>query len=257
MKNYYEILGVSENAVLEDIKKAFRSLAFKYHPDKNPGHEKEAEARFKDINEAYCVLCDEDKRRQYNLARQTGATYSDRPGFAYSQQDIFQGAFSNQAAFNEINQMFAQAGLRFDDALMRQMFSSGHAVVFQFGGPGVFRKYSYGTPPTTAPAVEVNKPGIATRTANGLFSRLIRMLLKSFIGPTAEELDIHKDYQIKAREAASGVEKEIWVSRDGRRKKLLVKIPAGVETGKKIRLTGMGKQWRGNRGDLYLHIKMK
>jgi hypothetical protein len=55
MKDYYSILGVTENASDEDIKKAFRKLAFEYHPDKNPGREKEAEEKFKSINEAYGV----------------------------------------------------------------------------------------------------------------------------------------------------------------------------------------------------------
>ena len=66
MKDYYKILGVSENASERDIKSAYRRLAFRYHPDTNPGNEKEAEAKFKKINEAYCVLGDKVRRRQYD-----------------------------------------------------------------------------------------------------------------------------------------------------------------------------------------------
>src|ERR671925_857286 len=64
-KDYYKVLGVSKNASAEDIKKAFRKMARKYHPDVNPG-DKKAEARFKEINEAYEVLGDPPKRKKYD-----------------------------------------------------------------------------------------------------------------------------------------------------------------------------------------------
>ena len=64
-RDYYEVLGVSKGASAEEIKKAYRSLAKKYHPDMNPG-DKEAEAKFKEANEAYDVLSDEDKRKKYD-----------------------------------------------------------------------------------------------------------------------------------------------------------------------------------------------
>lgn len=66
MKDYYQILGVSTDASPEDTKKAFRRLALRYHPDRNPENAKEAEARFKEINEAYEVLGNEQKRREYD-----------------------------------------------------------------------------------------------------------------------------------------------------------------------------------------------
>lgn len=70
MKNYYEILGVSKTATADEIKKAYRTLAFKYHPDRNPG-DAAAEERFKEINTAYEILGDETKRRNYDLTGQT------------------------------------------------------------------------------------------------------------------------------------------------------------------------------------------
>ena len=66
MSNYYEILGVSKTATADEIKKAYRTLAFKYHPDRNPGNS-EAEEKFKQISAAYDVLGDESKRRQYDM----------------------------------------------------------------------------------------------------------------------------------------------------------------------------------------------
>jgi DnaJ-class molecular chaperone len=71
-KDYYSILGVSEGASREEIRRAFRKLAMKYHPDRNLGNEHWAGEKFKEINEAYAVLGDEAKRREYDRMRQTG-----------------------------------------------------------------------------------------------------------------------------------------------------------------------------------------
>lgn len=71
-KNYYNVLGVSETASGDEIKKAYRKLAVKYHPDKNPSNPKEAETKFKEISEAYFVLSDEKKRAQYDQMRKFG-----------------------------------------------------------------------------------------------------------------------------------------------------------------------------------------
>ena len=76
-KDYYKVLGVSKNASAEDIKKAFRKMARKYHPDVNPG-DKKSEARFKEINEAYEVLSDAGKRRKYDML---GPNWQDRFGY--------------------------------------------------------------------------------------------------------------------------------------------------------------------------------
>ena len=80
--DYYKILGVDKKAGSEDIKKAYRKLALKYHPDKNPGN-KDAEEKFKKINEAYAVLSDSEKRKQYD------SFGSDTFSRQYSQEDIF------------------------------------------------------------------------------------------------------------------------------------------------------------------------
>ena len=91
MSNYYEILGVSKNATADEIKKAYRTLAFKYHPDRNPGNA-EAEEKFKQISAAYDVLGDEAKRRNYDLGGYSESTYSN----AQSQyQRQYQYTYSN------------------------------------------------------------------------------------------------------------------------------------------------------------------
>ena len=92
-KDYYKVLGVAKDASAEDIKKAFRKLAMQYHPDRNQSPE--AEARFKEANEAYAVLSDADKRKQYDMFGADGF------GQRYSQEDIFKG-FDFRSIFEDM-----------------------------------------------------------------------------------------------------------------------------------------------------------
>jgi molecular chaperone DnaJ len=93
MKNYYEILGVSEQATEDDIKKIYRTLAMKYHPDRNQGN-KEAETKFKEINEAYEILIDKNKRTKYDNARNGFGVGSG------SMSDFFQDIFGSHFNIN-------------------------------------------------------------------------------------------------------------------------------------------------------------
>jgi DnaJ-class molecular chaperone len=256
MKDYYEILGVPDNASQEDIKSTFRRLAFKHHPDTNPGNEKQAEEKFKEINEAYSVLGDENRRRQYDSARKgqfVGAGYDARyGGFSYSQQDIFRDAFSNGAMFDELSQMFRQAGLRFDQDFLNRVFFSGRGVVFQFGG-GV------GYQPTESAGY---RPSFIERWLFKIATRLGGFLLRKVLGIEYQalpekNLDQHLELELSAAEAASGGEKRVTYQRGGKKKRLMVKIPAGVKAGSRIRLRGMGKKEDKESGDLYLHVKVR
>lgn len=261
MKDYYQILGLPENASQDEIRKAFRRLAFKYHPDTNPGNEKQAGDKFKEINEAYAVLSNEGKRQQYDLARKGQLAYG---GFQYSQQDIFRDTFSNQATLDELSRMFAQAGLRFDPDFLNQVFFSGRGFAFQIfvtpGGVGQ-RSYRFGDEPahpqpSPETQIETYKPSWLERQ----LSRILGFALRRLFGLTpapADNLDQHLELEISSAEAEAGGEKEIAYQRDNKTKRLAVKIPSGVTAGTKIRLKGMGKRQNGKSGDLYLHISVK
>ncbi|MBD2139237.1 J domain-containing protein [Anabaena sp. FACHB-1237] len=112
-KDYYSILGISKTASPEEIKQAFRKLARKYHPDVNPNN-KQAEAKFKEVNEAYEVLSDTDKRKKYDQYgqywKQVGQGF---PGGAGSGVDMSGFDFSQYGSFNDfINELFGGAGPR-------------------------------------------------------------------------------------------------------------------------------------------------
>ena len=117
-KDYYQILGVPRNTAQEQIKKSYRKLAMQYHPDRNPGKEKWANEKFKEINEAFGVLGDPQKRRQY-----------DQFGTVGNIGDIFGSPFT-RTTFEDLMQDFGGSGLGFDfldnvfgDALKGRGFS--------------------------------------------------------------------------------------------------------------------------------------
>jgi DnaJ-class molecular chaperone len=272
MKDYYQILGVSDKASKEEIKSAFRKLAFKHHPDTSPGDKKQSEEKFKEINEAYGVLGDEGKRRQYDFARNgqlAGVGYNARyGGFQYSQQDIFRDTFSNRAMYDEMNRMFSRAGLRFDQEFLNSVFFGSRGMVFQYyasprgAGRRVYRFGDQVTEPQyQQTGVAPYQPNWLDRLFYKIAMKVGRFVLRTLFGiqfePTSRQnLDQHMELHITPTEAANGGEKTVSYQRDGKAKKLMVKIPPGVKSGTKIRLRGVGKTADKKKGDLYLHIKV-
>ncbi len=127
-KDYYTILGVDKKASADEIKKAYRKLAVKYHPDKHKGN-KEMEEKFKEINEAYAVLGDEKKRKQYDNFGAEGFSRQ------YSQEDIFRGY-----DFNDIFHEFGFGKDFFGEDLFSSIFEQaeqqqGGTFTFNFGSP--------------------------------------------------------------------------------------------------------------------------
>ena len=270
MKDYYKTLGVPENADDEDIRKAFRKLAFQYHPDKNIGHEKEAEEKFKEINEAFGVLSDKNKRQQYDLVRQgafagagSGPAYQ---GFRYSQQDIFRDTFTNQATLDELNRMFAQAGLRFDPEFLNRVFFGANNVVFRVYRFGGVPDFSFDA--AESPRAEQNqvtpssgyKPNFVERWAARATMKVGNFIMRKLFGIQYQEpqpnLDQVRELELTASEARMGGEKEFEYRIERQTKKLIVKIPAGIQPGTNIKLRGMGRKNGQKTGDLYLKVKL-
>ena len=286
VKDYYRILGVDENASLDDIKNAFRKLAFKYHPDKNPGNEKQAEEKFKEINEAYSILGDAEKRRQYDFAKKSGYAGTDYPGVNYTQSDIFRSAFSDPATIEDLNRMFAQLGLRFDQDFLNRTFFSGNGVVFQFystprGTRQTVYRYGNGTgtveqkteepingnvnerlngntnsipPEYFASSIPDRKLGFFEKLEIKMVNWFTRFTLRMLFGVKVQKpgIDLHQNFKLSADEAANGGEKTVTVKTGHGKKKLAVHIPADIQTGNSIRLRGLGK----NGGDVYLDIRV-
>jgi DnaJ-class molecular chaperone len=271
MKDYYQVLGLAENASEEDIRKAFRKLAFQYHPDKNPGQEKEAEKKFKDINEAFGVLSDRAKRQQYDLSRKgqmAGAAYgATGKGFRYSQEDIFRDTFTNRSTMEDLNSMFAQAGLRFDQEFLNRVFFSANNGVFRVyfnSSSGGQRVSSYDTPSSQSNHEPVNsavyKPNFMERWLTKVTIKMGSYALRKMMGVQYEDpqanLDLYQELALSLDEAVAGGEKLINYRRNNRSKKIMVKIPASIQSGTRIRLNGLGQQKGRKIGDLYLEVKV-
>jgi curved DNA-binding protein len=195
--DYYKVLGVNRKATKDEIKKAYRKLALKYHPDKNRDN-KAAEEKFKEISEAYAVLSNDEKKKQYD---QFGAE-----GFSkrYSQEDIFRGF--------DIGTIFQEFGIG-DRFFSNDLFSN------LFGGRGQ----------TGNRNIHFDSPSVQHAEAE------LRISLEDVVNGTTKRVSF---------KTSEGLEN------------LDIKIPKGIEAGKKLRLKGKGPQnpMSGQRGDLYCKI---
>ena len=244
-KDYYDILGVSRDADANTIKSAYRKLARKYHPDVNKT--KEAEEKFKDINEAYEVLSDKNKRQRYDSLGsnwQGGADWTPPPGF-----ENFSFNFNQSGA-----QSFDFGGGGFSDFFSSLFGDMMGGMNTQQSGQR-FSNFDFGTSQRTSGARRTTR-----RDEN-------------------QDLDITKNLNVTAKELFEGKAISVtftdiekchechgggYCSNCGGTgivstpKTVKVKLPKGIEEGKKIRLKGEGKSDAyGRKGDLYFIIHFK
>jgi len=219
-EDYYKLLGVNKKATKDEIKKAFRKLAMKYHPDKNKDN-KEAEEKFKKINEAYAVLSNDEKRKQYDMFGAEG--FKQR----YSQEDIFRGF--------DFNGIFQEFGI--GDMFGGDIFSN------LFGGSrrrGGKRSSSYGfqNPFGSRDMGGFGQQGFTRGGRPG--------------SPQRAETEL----KINLEDAVSGAKKRVSLDTGNGIESIDISIPKGIENGQKLRLKGKGPidPYTGQRADLFCKI---
>jgi molecular chaperone DnaJ len=249
-RDYYQVLDVARTATEVEIKKAYRRLAMKYHPDRNPT-DHEAEGRFKEVKEAYEVLCDPQKRAAYDQFGHAGVDASRGAGQGFDPRDAFGDIFGE--VFGDIfgggrrnrSGVYRGADLRYELALDLEQAVFGAAANVEFTtlaecdeckGSGS----AQGAKPATC---ETCRGAGQVRMQQGFFA--VQQTCPRCQGRGQVITD-----------PCSGCKGQ---GRLRREKTLAVKVPAGVDDGDRIRLTGEGEAGRngGPAGDLYVEIRVR
>jgi molecular chaperone DnaJ len=252
-QDYYELLGVSQSAGKEEIKKAYRKLAMKYHPDRNPGDE-EAEAKFKEIGEAYEVLADDQKRAAYDrfghgAFEQGGGGPGGMGGFggfgAGGFADIFDEMFGDMMGGGRRRSSGRGADLRYDmEITLEEAFQGKQAQIKVPTSVSCDSCEGTGAEPGSKPVTCTTCNGDGrVRQQQGFFT--IERTCPA-CGGAGQQID----KPCKACDGAGRVHRE---------RSLQVNIPEGVEDGTRIRLAGEGEAgMRGApAGDLYIFLTVK
>jgi curved DNA-binding protein len=216
-RDYYDTLGVSKTASQEEIKKAYRKLAREYHPDVNPD-DPDAEEKFKDINEAYQVLSDEEKREKYDRFGSQWKQYQQAGGRA---EDFDWSQWASQGGGGRGTQYRTVSQEEF-----AEMFGGG------LGGFSDFFETLFGG----------MAGGRARRAYPGTRPQNLR-----------QGQDLEHTVDISLEEAFHGTTR-LLTYEDGRR--IEASIPPGVKTGSKVRLSGQGMEGARGSGDLYLKVRV-
>ena len=259
-RDYYEVLGVDKSADANTIKKAYRTLAKKYHPDMNPG-DQEAEAKFKEVNEAYAVLSDEEKKAKYDQfghaafdpAAGAGGFGADFGGFG-DFGDIFSSFFGGGFGGGTSSGRRANAMTRGDDIGIRL------AISFEEAAFGVKKEISYNK---VQKCTECGGSGAAKgttaetcRTCNGTGQKRVTQRLGGMQFQSTAPCDACRGTGKVIKTPCSACRGSGSVRAT---KSLTVTIPAGIDDGQKIALRGQGCDGRngGPAGDLIITIQVK
>jgi len=230
VKDYYDVLGVAEGASSKEIKKAYRKLAQRYHPDRNPD-DSEAEERFKDVQEAYGVLSDDEKRKEYDRARKNpfGGGGQQGPG-GFGRQGFESG--QGQRYYRTSDGTYVRLDMEDD------MGGPGTGGGSQFGGGSFGDIFSQFFGGGQGPGAGQQRRGGRSRGRNRRGGR-----------------DVETTMDVTFRQALEGGKTTVTLP-DGDTVRL--KIPKGVRDGFKIRLRGRGQPGpSGERGDLYVTFNVK
>ena len=271
-KDYYAILGVSREANEDEIRRAYRRQALQWHPDRRPGDSRAAE-RFRDVSEAYAVLINPARRREYDDASRVGAAST----FRHSQDELFRDLFADRrasAVFEELAREFARMGMRVDHHDFRQTLFGGRAVVV--GGVFVVSPLTL-VPPLFRIARAMLRGGRAAMPVRGdearplpgqgrgLLATLVRVGRSLLAQPreagsapadgAAEDVTVR--LSLTPREAQLGGERRVTLDSRPRPEHVKVTIPAGIRPGTRLRLRGKGRpRPDGSRGDAYLAVEI-
>jgi curved DNA-binding protein len=290
-KDYYKILGVERKASEDEIKRAYRKLALQFHPDRNPGN-KQAEEKFKEINEAYQVLSDPQKRSRYNQLGESYTTWQQRgapqDGFNWDEwttypggggnvrvdygdlEDLLGGGFSE--FFRKIFGGMPEAGpeptrgrstarprraerpsFQHEVTISLQEAYSGSSRLIEVDG----RRLDVKTPPGARTGTKVRVTNAISLGGQGEKGDLY-LLITVEDDPRFERKgdDLHNDVTIDLYTAVLGGEATVPTLSGN----VVLKIPAGTQPGQSIRLAGRGMpklKSPQQHGDLFAHIKVK
>jgi curved DNA-binding protein CbpA len=268
-KDYYKILGVSQTATHEEIKKTYRKLAFQYHPDRTGG-DPESTQKMKEVNEAYATLSDSKKRSEYDTLRSmygSGAYTHFRQ--TYSEEDIFRGSDINQV-FEEFAKMFT--GFRMPEDLFSQSNFYGNKYrTFEFRRPGFSARgvfFSFGPAGKTLEQIRQRAEGqkgvtqgyrapFHLRLLNKLFGYFGEKLIAKLEIPTRGK-DLFDSIVITPKEIGKKVQypaRKKWK----RPSDLMITIPQEIRNSQRIKLKGQGAPGKhgGEAGDLYIEVHIK
>lgn len=259
-KDYYAILNLHPEATEDEIRRAYRRLAFEWHPDRNPGRPEAAE-RFKEISEAYAVLINPTRRREYDRIGRGEA-----PGeVRWSREDLFRDLFADPRAsrvFEELAREFERMGMRADSHFFRTTLFGGRTVIT--GGIFIISPFTPILALVRLAAAALRgrraEPLPAPRGVLGMIGRAGRWLLGLPPAPSGATAlaseDVTLSLPLKRAEAEHGGKRRLSLPWNGKDNEVVVTIPPGIKPGTRLRLRGKGRAAAGGRrGDLYLVIE--